>query len=56
MITCVSRMTSRERRMAERLERKLDDDYVIWYDVPGGPKRSRLDFVACNQMKMKANA
>ena len=30
---CVSRMTSGERRLAERLEQKLDDDYLLWYDV-----------------------
>ena len=27
--TCVSRMTSGERRLAERLESKLDDDYLL---------------------------
>ena len=43
--TCVSRMTSGERRFAERLERKLDDDYLVWYDVPVGPKQSHPDFV-----------
>lgn len=43
--TCVSRMTSGERRLAERLEQKLDDDYLIWYDVPVGPKYSHPDFV-----------
>jgi hypothetical protein len=43
--TCVSRMTSGERRLAERLEQKLEDDYLIWYDVPVGPKQSHPDFV-----------
>jgi hypothetical protein len=43
--TCVSRMTSGERRLAERLEQKLDDDYLLWYDVPIGPKYSHPDFV-----------
>jgi len=43
--TCVSRMTSGERRLAERLEQKLDDDYLMWYDVPVGPKQSHPDFV-----------
>jgi Nuclease-related domain/UvrD-like helicase C-terminal domain/AAA domain len=43
--TCVSRMTSGERRLAERLEQKLDDDYLLWYDVPVGPKQSHPDFV-----------
>lgn len=27
---CASRMTSGERRLAERLEEKLDDDYLLW--------------------------
>jgi hypothetical protein len=43
---CVSRMTSGERRLAERLEQKLDDDYLPWYDVPVGPKQSPPDLVA----------
>jgi hypothetical protein len=30
---CLSRMTSGERRLAERLEQKLDD-YLLWSDVP----------------------
>ena len=43
--SCVSRMTSGERRLAERLEQKLDEDYLLWYDVPVGPKQSHPDFV-----------
>lgn len=43
--TCISRMTTGERRLAERLEQKLDDDYLVWYDVPVGPKQSHPDFV-----------
>jgi hypothetical protein len=42
---CVSRMTAGERRLAERLEGKLDADYSVWYDVPVGPKHSHPDFV-----------
>lgn len=38
-------MRSGERRLAERLEQKLDDDYLLWYDVPVGPKQTRPDFV-----------
>lgn len=45
MGSCVSRMTSGERRLAERLEQKLDDDYLLWYDVPVGPKNAHPDFV-----------
>ena len=43
--TCVPRMTNGERRLAERLEQKLDDDYLLWYDVPVGPTQSHPDFV-----------
>lgn len=42
---CVSRMTSGEKRLAERLEKKLDDDYLLWYDVPVGPTNTHPDFV-----------
>ena len=38
-------MTSGERRFAERIEQKLDDDYLAWYDVPVGPKHAHPDFV-----------
>ena len=43
--SCAARMTSGERRLAERLEQKLDDDYLLWYDVPVGPKQTHPDFV-----------
>jgi len=43
--SAVPRMTTAERHVAERLERKLDADYVVWYDVPVGPKRLHPDFV-----------
>lgn len=43
--TCASRMTPGERRLAERLEQKLDADYLAWYDVPVGPKQAHPDFV-----------
>ncbi|MDB5893077.1 MAG: helicase, partial [Rhodoferax sp.] len=43
--TCAGRMTSGERRLAERLEQKLEDDYLLWYDVPIGPKQTHPDFV-----------
>jgi UvrD-like helicase C-terminal domain/Nuclease-related domain/AAA domain len=41
-------MTPGERKLAERLEQKLDDDYLLWYDVPVGPKQSHPDFVVLN--------
>lgn len=34
-----------ERRLAERLEQKLDDDYLLWHNVPIGPKQAHPDFV-----------
>jgi Nuclease-related domain len=43
--SCVSRMTAGERRTAERLEQKLDPDYLLWYDVAVGPKHQHPDFV-----------
>ena len=41
---CVSHMTGGERRLAERLEQKLDADYLLWYDVPMGPRNAHPDF------------
>lgn len=43
--SCAARMTHGERRLAERLEQKLDEDYLLWYDVPVGPKRTHPAFV-----------
>ena len=34
-----------ERRLAERLEQKLDDDYLLWHNVPIGPQQTYPDFV-----------
>ena len=34
-----------ERRLAERLEQKLDGDYLLWHNVPIGPKQTHPDFV-----------
>ena len=38
-------MTPGERRTAERLEQKLDADYLLWYDVAVGPRHQHPDFV-----------
>ena len=43
--SCTGRMTPGERRLAHRLEQKLDADYLLWYDVPVGPKQAHPDFV-----------
>lgn len=36
--------TTGERRQAERLEHKLDDDYLLWYNVPMGPRNAHPTF------------
>jgi hypothetical protein len=36
-------MTPGERRLALRLEDKLDDDYLVWCDVPVGPRQLHPD-------------
>lgn len=46
--TCVSTMTGGERRLAYRLEQKLEDDWLLWYDVPLGPRNVHPDFVVFN--------
>jgi hypothetical protein len=43
--SCASRMTNGEKRLAQRLEEKLEDDYLLWYDVPIGSKRLHPDFI-----------
>ncbi len=45
---CVSRMTGGEKRLAYRLEQKLEDDWLLWYDVPLGPRNVHPDFVVFN--------
>jgi hypothetical protein len=42
---CKSRMTSGERRFAERLDDKLEDDYLCWYDVSIGERSQHPDFI-----------
>lgn len=42
---CASRMTPGERRLAARLEDKLEDDYLCWYDVSIGDRTQHPDFV-----------
>jgi superfamily I DNA and RNA helicase len=41
-------MTGGEKRLAQRLESKLEDDWLIWYDVPLGPRNVHPDFVVFN--------
>ncbi len=49
--SCVARMTSGEKRFAVRLEQKLDDDYLIWYDVPIGKKQLHPDFIVLHPLR-----
>lgn len=41
----LSHMTSGEKRLARRLESLLEDDYLVWYDIPVGKKRRYPDFI-----------
>lgn len=41
----LGRMTAGERRVARRLEALLEDDYLVWYDIPIGRKRRYPDFI-----------
>ena len=43
--SCLPQMTSGEKRLSERLEQKLESDYLIWYDVAVGPRERRPDFI-----------
>jgi hypothetical protein len=43
--SCLSRMTGGERRFAQRLKAKLEDDCLCWYDVSIGEKTRHPDFV-----------
>ena len=46
--TCLARMTGGEKRLARRLEGKLEDDYLVWYDVPVGRGNVHPDFIVFN--------
>lgn len=41
-------MTGGERRLAQRFESKLEEDWLIWYDVPLGPHNVHPDFIVFN--------
>lgn len=43
--SCLSRMTPGEKRFAYRLENKLENDYLCWYDVSIGERTQHPDFV-----------
>jgi len=41
----LSRMTPGEKRLAHRLQDLLEEDYLVWYDIPVGKKRRYPDFI-----------
>lgn len=43
--SCLPRMTFGEKHLAEALEHHLEDDYLLWYDVPVGPIQLHPDFI-----------
>ena len=43
--TCLPKMTSGEKRFAQRLQELLEDDYLCWYDIPVGRQRRYPDFI-----------
>lgn len=43
--------SSGERRFAQRLESKLEDDYLCWYNVPVGRTGLRPDFIILNPQR-----
>lgn len=49
--SCAGRMTPGERRLAQRLESKLEDDYLLWYDVPVGPQHLHPDFIVLHPQR-----
>lgn len=43
--SCSARMTPGERRLSRVLENHLEEDYLLWYDVPIGRQRRQPDFI-----------
>lgn len=43
--SCVGRMQAGERRVAERLQSHLEDDYLCWYEIPVGKRARYTDFI-----------
>jgi hypothetical protein len=45
-LTSIRHMTTGERRLGQRLESLLEDDYTVWYEVPVGRQQRRYpDFI-----------
>ena len=49
--SCSQRMTPGERRLAQRLQEKLEGDYLLWYNVPVGQKRRYPDFILLHPLR-----
>lgn len=45
LASCVRRMSAGEKRLAQRLDALLDEQWLCWYDVAFGPKHQHPDFV-----------
>ena len=41
----LARMQSGEKRVVRRLQEFLEDDYLVWYDIPVGKNRRYPDFI-----------
>lgn len=44
-LSTIRSMTRGERRLGQRLESLLEDDYTVWYDTPVGRERRYPDFI-----------
>ncbi len=44
-------MTNGEWRLYQRLKEKLEDDYLVWYDVPIGSRRRQPDFIILHPLR-----
>jgi len=47
----LGRMTSGEKRVARRLSSLLENDYLVWYDIPVGRKRRYPDFIILHPLR-----
>lgn len=43
--SALKRMTPGEKRFANRLSALLEDDYMVWFDIPAGKTRRYTDFI-----------
>ena len=43
------RCNAGERRVLHQLKRCLEDDYIVWHDIPIGPRARQPDFVILQQ-------